>query len=237
MEPTIPIIFDLDGTLIYQKTSGDSTQARSGHPVRDRIIIEASKHGILPSEYENVEPRMAPRWNRTLEVLGGQKRKPYEINAAMASLDRALFENELQEHDRSEAFPDSAGALRDLKAVGYTVCIVTNTSKIEMLRMLEKHGMLKYVDRYVCRDPMHFLKPHPYPCVAMLEAVGAEEALYVGDDRHDSDSFRGACDTLGVDGRFVLMNSRGYDGAAIKQIGPDAVINSPADLLYVVPRI
>lgn len=237
MEPRTPVLFDLDGTLIYQKAPGGPAQGRSGPTVRDRMVIEASKHGILPSEYEGVEPRMAPRWNRTLEVLVGQKRKPYEINAAMASLDRVLFENELQEHDRSEAFPGAAGALCDLKSAGYAICIVTNTSKVEMLRMLEKYGMLKYVDRYVHRDPMRFLKPHPYPCAAMLEAVGAEEALYVGDDRHDSDSFRGACGALGVDGRFVLMNSRGYDGAAIKQIGPDAVINSPADLLYVVPRI
>ena len=112
------------------------------------------------------------------------------------------------------AFPDAAPALRELRAAGHALIVVSNWD-CSLPEWLRPPGLLDLVDEVVSSAVVGAAKPDPAPFRRALELAGAEpeEALHVGDSpENDVAGARAA----GV--RAVLVDRDGSAPAGIPTV-------------------
>jgi phosphoglycolate phosphatase-like HAD superfamily hydrolase len=222
------ILFDLDGTLIVMKnhTILDSSSVKPKYHSLWRAMKEGAIEAGLPEvEYEGFD-RMALIWNKTREILDREKYPEGEANAIMKKLDEILFIHEAEEHERGILQPGVLETFEYLKEAGYYIGIVTSTSERELLKIMEKFCFKKYIDRYVTRDQVRCLKPHPEPFLKFFEKIDYEEFMYVGDSDHDAEAVERANRIYGLKGVFILINTRKLESEKVDKMKPLAVIDS-----------
>jgi putative hydrolase of the HAD superfamily len=115
-------------------------------------------------------------------------------------------------------FPDAAPALRELRAAGHTLVVVSNWD-CSLPDWLRPPGLLELVDGVVSSAVVGAAKPDPAPFRRGLElaGVGAEEALHVGDSL---DNDVAGARSAGV--RAVLVDRDGLapaDVPAVRSLG------------------
>ncbi len=134
----------------------------------------------------------------------------------------------IEHHDRlSRPFAGMPEAVRELRARGMKLAIVTSKRAIGVQRGLEPIGMLDAFDTWVCPEHVTHAKPHPEPVWLALERLGVERehAVFVGDSPHDLVAGRAA----GVATAAVGWGP--FDHALLRSHEPDHWLESPADLL------
>ncbi len=164
------VLFDLDGTLI------DST----------RLIIESYHHTMrihrghtLPDE----------DWIAGLGTpLRVQFRRFTDDDAEVQRMIATYREWNLAHHDAMvRSFPRALEAVRDLRAKGARLGIVTSKNRHGVERGLALGGFDGLFDAIVTSDDLEACKPDPAPVHSALELLGAAAplALFVGDSPHD----------------------------------------------------
>lgn len=170
-------LFDLDGTLI------------------DSIELIRRSYAHTLREHREFEPPL-DFW---LQGLGRPLRwqfahfteDPAEIEAMVATY-RAY---NLFHHDAMvREFPGAVAAVRELKARGVKLGVVTSKMRAGAQRGLKHCGFEDLFDVIVGADDVTDHKPHPAPVLLALEQLGAnfEGAVMVGDSPHDLASGRAA---------------------------------------------
>jgi len=112
------------------------------------------------------------------------------------SRDRSLARELAELKDRlftekyAERVPLVEGArdvLRELKAAGIKVCVVSSNPRELILRVLRATGLSSYVDAVVGQDEVERGKPDPAPILLALARLSArpDEAVVVGDSVYD----------------------------------------------------
>lgn len=171
------ILFDLDGTLIDSieliLASYRHTLERHGRPaVPDSVFLE----GV----------------GTPLRVQLGQFARSADDLAALVATYR---EYNLSNHDTMiRPFPGIADLVRDIRARGYSLGIVTSKNREGTLRGLRLAGIAEHFDVLVCADDVQNPKPHPEPVELAVRSLRAspEATLFVGDSIHDLHSGREA---------------------------------------------
>ena len=164
------VLFDLDGTLI------DST----------RLIVESYHHTMRIHRGQTFPDA---EWIQGLGTpLRVQFRRftddPDEIQRMIAT----YRDWNLAHHDAMvSAFPGAVDAVRDLKAKGARLGIVTSKNRHGVERGLTLCGFDGLFDDIITSDDLEASKPDPAPVLAALERLGAKAAaaLFVGDSPHD----------------------------------------------------
>lgn len=229
------VMFDLDLTLILTKESLQYV----GHPLRNRMVEKAVELGVPAETFTAEDSRMPLVYNKSREIVGRAGFGEEKASFVMGALYELLLEHEIKEHEGCTLMPGATEALETLKKAVYKIGIVTTTSRSELLKIMEKFEIEKYVDLHVTRDDVGFIKPNPEPVLKMLkkalETFGSDvkKFCYVGDADYDLKAVRSACAISGVEGKFILINTRGYDEATISSLRPDALVNS----LYELPSV
>lgn len=126
----------------------------------------------------------------------------------------------------SHLYPDVMTGLRWLQSQQIKMGCVTNKDEAFTLPILDSLGIRYFFDVVISGDSLPQKKPHPAPLLYGAEffGVSTDKALMIGDSISDVKAARAA-------GFRIVCMSYGYNhGVDIRSTGPDAVIDSFAEL-------
>jgi pyrophosphatase PpaX len=129
-------------------------------------------------------------------------------------------------------FPGVRELIKELKARGYTLAVVTSRLPSTTMEGLEKYELTDCFDLVVTCDDCKKFKPDPEPVLIALEKLGkkAEEAIMVGDTMHDIMCARAA----GVKSVLVAWALAVSEEERTGPGGPDFFIEKASDLLEIL---
>jgi HAD superfamily hydrolase (TIGR01549 family) len=218
------LLFDMDGTLIIQQTppeyKGTETHYGPYLSIKDQMKEILVKHGV-PSEQVMSLNRMALIWNAGRRFIEENGFSEEEIKAIMAKINEPFMVEERSDHEISVLIPDTLSGLEALRQLGYEMGLVTTASRESYDRISNdpEYGCFgKYFKHSVTRNECKYIKPNPEPIHRILKLYNRDDFVYIGDADHDAY----ACKAAG--GRFVLINTRGYDEETVRSFSPYAVI-------------
>lgn len=203
------LLFDLDGTLI------DSIE----------LIIRSYQHTIRTHRGQETAPDV---WMKGLGIplrvqFKDWSADPVEIDAMVAT----YREYNLSHHDEMvTAYEGVVEAVLKLHRQGKKLGLVTSKFRSGAFRGLKKVGLENAFHVVVGADEVTNPKPHPEPVLLALSrlSVTPEEAVFIGDSRHDMECGSAA----GVKTAAVLWGPFGrgdFDG-----LRPDFWLTHPSDL-------
>ncbi|TDD12364.1 HAD family hydrolase [Kribbella turkmenica] len=144
----------------------------------------------------------------------------------------ALAEYERQWHPHTELEPDAVQTLRDLRARGLKIGLLSNTiwSRPRHEEIFARDGVLELLDGAVYTSEIRHTKPHPEAFLAAMKAVGASEperCLFVGDRLFD--------DVWGAQNAGMRAVHIPHSAIPLEQIGhtegtPDATVHRLSEL-------
>ena len=211
------VLFDLDGTLL------DSVNS----------YLE-----IVSTVFERLGLPLPAR-EEVLNVMQYMK-KPWESLVPHDRCDREQLIEECRKIDRDvfeEVFgrelkliDGSLAVLKNLKARGFPVGIVTSSWGTIGVGFLKRHGLRDYIDVIISQKEVPVRKPAPDGILECLRQLGCQptEAVYVGDSPVDILAGKAA-------GTFTVGVLTGTSNRDIlADLEPDMVINDVGELSQVV---
>jgi pyrophosphatase PpaX len=203
-------LFDLDGTLI------DSIE----------LILRSYRHtmrthrGVEPPDDVWMEGLGTPLWV--------QFRHWTEDETEIQAMVDTYRTYNLAHHDELVRPYDGVVAeVRRLRADGKALGLVTSKMRGGALKGLRLAGIEDAFTVVVGSDDVTNPKPHPEPVLIALERLGRtpDEAVFIGDSRHDLECGRAA----GVATAAVLWGP--FDRAHLQDLEPDYWLEQPRDLV------
>ncbi|MGC8607243.1 MAG: HAD family hydrolase [Vulcanisaeta sp.] len=164
------VIFDLDGTLV------DTI------PLHVLSWIETCKHlGLSIPTMDHVNTLIGLRALDIARKLCGDE-----------NAEKALqIKNEiyLSLLGGAKAINGAPELLKMLKEKGFTIGIVTSSSRRVAIKALEVTGLYNYIDGIVAGDDVNKGKPDPEPLMKILHSLGLKvsEVAVVGDSKYDAE--------------------------------------------------
>ena len=175
------IVFDLDGTLIHTSINFTTMKERMIGVLEEKGIPE----GLFTPKQTTVVIIATAE-----EILRKEGRSLEEISDMQRTLENIMNQGEL------EAIPDISevdgvqGALKDLRAAGYMLAVLTRSHHAYAVDALRKIGAQDLFDVILGRGETP--KPKPYPealeHTAKLLGVETSEIIFVGDNHIDAKS-------------------------------------------------
>ena len=209
------LIFDFDGTLIDSVPDlADATNAMLTTLGKDTYPIETIRNWIGNGSRLLVERALVGK----VEVAEG------ELTVEEADHAEQIFFEAYRNLSGSKtvAYPDVDSGLKQLKAAGYTLALVTNKPIRFVPKILQSFGWQDLFSEVLGGDSLSTKKPDPAPLLHVCEAlnVSPEQAVMIGDSRNDILAGQNAnMDTLGL--------SYGYNyGQDIRELNPTEAFDS-----------
>ena len=209
--PIRTVLFDVDGTLLdtrnFVYSAFEHTLAANGMPVPSRA---------------DLAPHIGPPLESIYATLG-----------APADADRLTAEHRAFQAENlhlSVAFDGAAAVLDELRGLGLHLAAVTSRSRITSVKTLELAGLLPLLGAVISAEDAPALKPDPAHLRAALDALGSDEAdvAMVGDTPVDIHAGKAI-------GAFTVAALYGFHGPAVSEAGPDAVMETIAELPGLLP--
>ena len=202
-------LFDLDGTLI------DSVE----------LILRSYRHTLRT--HRGVEPP-DELWLKGLGTpIRVQLRQWTDDPAEIDAMAQTYTTYNLEHHDALvRPYDGIVSAVTRLRERGKRLGLVTSKVRSTALRGLRLAGIADAFDVIVGADEVVHPKPHPEPVLTALErlGVGREDAVFIGDARHDMVCGRAA----GVATAAALWGP--FDRAHLEDLDPDYWLERPEDL-------
>lgn len=187
MPRTAAVFFDVDFTLIHPgprfQGSGYASSCAAFGLIIDPARFDAAVAGaadLLESEDQLYDDALFVRYTaRIIELMGGS-------GPDVERVAREIYDD-WAEHRHFELYPDVRDVLRDLKARGFKLGLISNSHR--PLETFDEHFDLSgLISVRVSSSEHGFLKPHPSIFRAALDLmkVKPEDAAMVGDSfAHD----------------------------------------------------
>jgi pyrophosphatase PpaX len=221
------VLFDFDGTLVNTtplilRCFRATWRQVFGLECADAEYIQT--FGIpLQTAMEQMLARLAE---------AGRLSAPPDVAAQAAELVRVYRAfNEIWHDEMIQPFAGVDETLRELKARGYRLGVVTSKKRAGVERGLRLYEMAELFDLSLCAEDTANNKPHPEPllrALAMLEAAPIE-TLYLGDSIHDIAAGRAA----------EVMTAAAAWGpfprAELEALAPHYLLDEPGELLTICP--
>ncbi|SFF13903.1 phosphoglycolate phosphatase [Methylobacterium sp. 13MFTsu3.1M2] len=175
------VLLDLDGTLVDSladlRTALNATLAREGLPPFGTAAMRAM-----------VGDGAVALLRRALRASGGDLERAPDLLPAFLAVYEPLAAA------GTALFPNAAAAVRDLRAAGYALAIVTNKPARATGLILDAVGLAPLIDTVVGGDTLPERKPDPAPLREALRRLRVEpgRAVMVGDMHHDIAAARAA---------------------------------------------
>ena len=211
------VVFDLDGTLIdtldiYCRVLNVALERLGFQTVSKEVILDAAKEGEFA-------------WNRVLPRGLGARLD--EVIQGAREIIEDLYKDALR--NEAELIPGTSEILKKISGMGLKMALVTSTPmRYLMIKLdpLQRAGVDGLFDLFITSDDASKKKPAPDPLIVCTRKLGVSpgRSVYVGDSRVDIRAGKAA----GMKTAGVLT---GMDGRkALEREGPDAIIESVADL-------
>jgi phosphoglycolate phosphatase len=216
MIPADLVVFDHDGTLVNSLpvvvAASNAVLVAFGCERKPAAQIVAGM--VYPT---------APR----LGILAGTA--DLEIQKKMA---RLYGELALRSSGLAELYPGIEVMLRDLKDLGRSLAVLSNSEGIFVRTILERLEVATYFFCLTGEEDMPAPKPDPRGLQRILERAGCgpQRAVYVGDSRTDLETARAAA--LPAIGVTWGAHPRGE----LENLGFDALVDTPSQLLALLIR-
>lgn len=210
------VMIDLDGTLIHTApdlaTAANRMLVDLGRPVRAMATVEAW--------IGNGVPRLVKR-----ALTGEMEAEP---DAVLFEQAYALFRKHYAAcvSQQSRPFPGVIEGLDQLKNLGFDLACITNKAQVFTDPLLSDLRLQQYFGLVLSGDSLPRKKPDPLPLQHACAHFGIDpqHGVLVGDSQSDVQAARAAQ-------MPVICVTYGYNhGHDIRESGPDAVIDSLADL-------
>lgn len=208
------MLLDALGTLVSLEPPGPPLRAwlvgRAGVDVGERAAREAFAAEIAYYLEHHLEGGDAAG----LERLRDDCARVLHGALGVEGLDQGMVREAMLASLRFTAFPDAAPALRELRARGLRLVVLSNWDG-SLPDRLEQAGLLALVDGVLSSAEVGVAKPAPAAFEAALEraGVGPAEALHAGDSlTNDVEGARAA----GV--RAVLVQREGDPPAGVESV-------------------
>lgn len=207
------VIFDLDGTLA--DTSADLLAAANG----------CFRAMGLPDLLDGRDAGTALRGGRAMLNLGFDRHGGVGADEVERQYPLLLRRYEEAICESTTLYPGAAEAVERLRARGFRTGVCTNKPGHLAEVLLERLGVRALFDGLVAADTLPVRKPHPDAFhEAVARAGGARgRACLVGDTATDRDTARAA-------GAPCILVTFGPAGADMAALGPEALLDSFADL-------
>lgn len=162
------ILFDLDGVLV------DATE---WHRIAFMYALEVYGIQITRELHDNVLNGL-PTWKK-LQLL----KVPDKFHDDIEEIKRDYFDETLRSYCKPDR--EKVQLLKALKAKRYQIGVCSNARSLSTYRMLERAGLLPYVDRVFGSDDVDEPKPNPeiYQLAMKELTVGAHQTVIVEDSR------------------------------------------------------
>jgi phosphoglycolate phosphatase len=216
--PLRGLLFDLDGTLL--NTASDIARA---------LNRTLSEYGIVALPVSDVS-RMIGRGSPMLIERAAAARGHVLDDADRAAMLDRFFHHygALEESDESDAqpYPDVGETLQTLHYAGMQIAVVTNKQWRFANGLLQRLGLLRFINFIVGGDTCERRKPDPQPLLFACESLGVapSEALMVGDSINDVKAARAAQIP-------IVCVPYGYnEGQDPRALACDAMVETLADL-------
>ncbi len=203
------VLFDLDGTVV---DSGSIILASMRHATRE----------VLGQEYADEELMQAvggPGLEAQLAVFG-----PDDVE----ELVRVYRAHNEPLHDRLEACAGMEEVLVRLHEEGHRLGVVTAKRRSTVDLAFARVPLAHLFETIVGGDETERHKPDPEPLLLAAERMGADPAqtAYVGDSPFDMLAAKAA-------GMYAIAVTWGriHDRTKLEQVEPDAIIDTPTELL------
>jgi phosphoglycolate phosphatase len=204
------VVFDHDGTLVNSLP----------------VVVEASNEVMAAFGYERkpgpeivagmVHPT-APR----LGLLAGTSDLGIQKKMARLYGDLAVRSSGL-----AELYPGIEALLKDLKALGLFLAVLSNSEGVFVRTILERLEVARYFFRLMGEEDMPAPKPDPRGLhrILKLAGCGPQRALYVGDSRTDLETARAA----GLQSIGVTWGA--HPRVELEALEFDALVDEPSQL-------
>lgn len=184
-------LFDFDNTL-YDTSGSMRAILRRGLPAIGVDFKDSDFDDLIGMDLEQI-----------FETKCGDPSKARAFSAACLSV------LESNAYLSGALFEDTAEALRELKATGAVMAVVSGKQIYKIENLLERDGLLSIFDAIIGHESTARHKPHPDPilrCMHILR-LSKGDVLYVGDSPNDI----GAAEAAGVDYVIVDRHNGGGD--------------------------
>lgn len=206
----VPVVFDLDGTLI------DS--APDIHAAVARML---AAEGLAPLPLDTVRGFIGNGVAALVErVMAAAGLPPTEHPRLLA---RFQAEYDAAPSALTRVFDGAEEALAALAATGHPLGICTNKPEATSRAILADLGLLAHFGAVVGGDSLPVRKPRPEPLLEAFRRLGAERGLYVGDSEVDGETAAAAEVPL-----FLFAN--GYRRSPMSEIPHHAAFGDFASL-------
>ena len=199
--------------------------------------MKAVEYGLSIEEYKEIN-RMAGILNKTRTLMDREGFDQDTAIALMFELNELMASYEREEHKDCVLSTQAIETLKKLKKDSYDVGIVTNTSESELLKIFNRFRIEKYVDAYVTRDSLRYVKPYPESVIEILGKLNTTCFFYIGDSDHDAEAVKRAqkLSKINLYGKFILINTRRYDEKALASMKPYAIIQSLQEIFPLITK-
>ena len=213
----IPVIFDLDGTLLHS--------APDIHRVANLVLGPAEIGTFTLAEVTAAIGSGVSVLVSRLAALRGIAVEPDHHRRIVADF-TVLYEDS---HDLTRPYPGALDALTALAAAGHPLGLCTNKPHRPALAALRHFGLSDAFAAVVGGDSLPQRKPDPAPLRHSMSLLGATSALYVGDSEVDAETSAAA-------GVPFLLFTEGYRKTAREDLPHAAWFSDFADLPDLVAR-
>jgi phosphoglycolate phosphatase len=210
------VLLDLDGTLL--DTVLDLHAAACG------MLADLGRPPVAVEDIRAYVGRGIP--NLVKRVLAGKLEAADDPNPPPA--DALTSFKKHYEHFNGRAakpFPGVVEGLEAFKAMGLPMGVITNKAQAFTVPLLERTGLMPYMQVAVAGDQLPKPKPDPMPLVWACGRMNVSPAdtLMIGDSLHDFHAGRNA-------GCTVFLVPYGYnEGQDVQGLAADAIVSSIAD--------
>ena len=167
------VIFDMDGVLI---------DAREWH--YDALNKALRLFGVEINRYEHLVTFDGLPTKKKLEMLTSEGRLPAGLHGFINDLKQDYTMDIV--HSSCRPIFHHQYALAKLKKEGYHIAVCSNSVRNTIKVMMEKSGLMPYLDFFLSNEDVKHSKPHPEIYTTAIERLGLspEECLIVEDNEN-----------------------------------------------------
>ncbi|MEM2876315.1 MAG: HAD family hydrolase [Candidatus Bathyarchaeia archaeon] len=215
------VIFDLDGTLI------ESSLDIKG--MKKRLINYAFNLGFR-SESLSVDDTTVNLVAKVHSYLFSKGRSEKFIERVMSDLNRIMDEFEIRGVEAVRALDQAKETLKEIKALGLKVGILTRSCETYSKRTLEITDMLQFIDAIEARRNLLEAKPNPMSLLFLCSRLETEpsNAIFVGDHPLDMEC------ALKAGVPFVGFSNKPEKRKTLEENGCRLVLKELRDVLPII---
>ena len=211
----LPVVFDLDGTLI--DSLPNVTDAAN------RLLADAG----LPALPTDVVANFVGRGER---VFLDRLIAATDLNGAdFDRLPARFIEHYKLAAKDTRTYPDVVPALEALRNDGVSIALCTNKPRAPLIPTLKAAGLADVFEVVVAGDDLEKRKPDPTPLRFIMSELGAKSCVYVGDSEVDAETAHRA-------GVPFLFFTEGICTVPVAEIPHDAMFGAYSGLPELVRR-